>query len=146
MPSGVTPLPPADELRQMREEHPNDTLAQHATRYGVSTERLGRQMRRLCIVQLRVSQEDVHAAVLRTRTGPFSTLGATLTQGLLRADGVDAMRYQVMLVLNPSTPGDVGEGGRSGFTGERTTSTVHAACTTPTGMKNWCSLASGSTG
>ena len=121
----MTPMPPVDELRRLREEHPDATLAQLSALCGVSPERLGRavqvdpikltlkalerfilkhdkslsnlfqfcfkiylapphlgrQMRRLNIVRLRVSNEVVHAGVVKFRTGAFSSFGLTLTQG-----------------------------------------------------------------
>jgi len=75
------PLPSADEIHILRENNPDATLAQLAAMCDVSTERFSRQVRRLGIVRPRVSQEDVHAAVLEVRVGPFSKFGATLTQG-----------------------------------------------------------------
>ena len=80
-PSGITPMPPVDELRRLREENPDATVAQLSALCGVSPDRLGRQLRRLHIVRFRVSNESVHAGVVKVRTGPFSTFGLTLTQG-----------------------------------------------------------------
>ena len=80
-PNGLTPMPPVDELRRLRDEHPDATLAQLSALCGVSPDRLGRLLRRRHIVRFRVSNESVHAAVEKVRTGPFASFGLTLTQG-----------------------------------------------------------------
>jgi hypothetical protein len=80
-PNGLTPMPPVDQLRRLRDEHPDAKLAQLSALCGVSPHRLGRQLRRLHIVRFRVSNESVHAGVEKVRTGPFSSFGLTLTQG-----------------------------------------------------------------
>ena len=56
-------------------------LFQFCFKIHLAPPHLGRQMRRLNIVRLRVSNEVVHAGVVKFRTGAFSSFGLTLTQG-----------------------------------------------------------------